>query len=162
MRNCFLIYIAIGIQFVFADNGHLIKWTIDCSTKDSIKVTVSNYSSETICFHAPENVHSYYKNKHVYFVPEYSKYIEHMEGRPFSIDCLRPFKDSSVEQEYKKNYVVPNIYDKNVKNMQGFYFSVGTWNEFKFLKNFGVKNYREQVDFLNKHISNIGHQCDDQ
>ncbi len=162
MKNKFLIYFVIGMQFAIACNEQLLEIAVDCSTKDSIKVMISNYSDEVVCFHAPEEVHSYYKKKHVYFFPRYSKHIEHMEGRPFSIDCLRPFKDSSIEHEYKKNYVIANVFDKNVRNIQGFYFSVGTWNEFGFLKNFGLKDYRRQVDFLKSHKLNQPHRCVDE
>lgn len=82
-----------------------------------------------------------------------------MEGRPFSIDCLRPFKDSYLEQEYKKDYVIANVFDKNVKNIQGFFFSTGSIKDFRFLKNFGTKDYQKQVLFLKNHTNNLPYQC---
>lgn len=159
MKNKFLICCIVGVQLAIAHEEHLLTISIDCEKKDSIKVTISNYGNESVCYHVPEEVHSYYENKYVFFFPRYSKYIEHMEGRPFSIDCLRPFKDSYLEQEYKKDYVIANVFDKNVKNIQGFFFSTGSIKDFRFLKNFGTKDYQKQVLFLKNHTNNLPYQC---
>ena len=137
-----------------------LKLTIKCTKSDSIKISISNYGSEAVCFHAPEEVHSFFEKGYVHFAPKFSKNIAHMEGRPFSIDCLQPYKEGALEQEYKKSYTIANVFDKNAKNIKGFYFSIGSWDEFKFLKDIGKKDYKRQVDFLNERNEYLVSQCE--
>ncbi|MCQ2109420.1 MAG: hypothetical protein MJZ05_11740 [Fibrobacter sp.] len=151
MKNkILLISILFMSSISFAKNESDIKITVDCVENDSLKISISNHGDMTTCFHVPDEVDSFYDKNVVRFIPKFENNLAHMEGRPFSIECLSPYNKNALEQEYKRSYIVKNVFDKNIANIRGFYFSVGLFEKFKFLKIPGQKDYKEQVNFLTK------------
>lgn len=151
MKNkILLIFIVLITSICCAQNERDVEITVDCIGNDSLKISISNYGNLTKCFHVPNEVDSYYEGNAVRFIPKFTNNLAHLDGRPFSIECLSPYRKNSLEQEYKRNYIVKNVFDENVANIRGYYFSVGSFEKFEFLKIPGSKDYKDQINFLKK------------
>lgn len=153
IKNKFVLFILFFQVSLFAQGSSLnFIITVRC-INDSLKIDVFNYGTSQYCLLTPSDVDfTYNQNKMILnFYPTYSKYLEDMEGRSFSVICLMPKKESYMEQEYHKQFIIKDAFvvgkGKNNK-IKEFGFVVGSPKKFEPVLQIGKKDYRQICNLL--------------